>query len=400
MNFLESAMIMIPSLTGMDLTLCNKMPDVLEHFEKRHCFSPELQQIYTQAGLTIFLENASKMFIYNITEVMGTHLMIIPAAGKWLLLGPYVEDGWSARAARLLLTSVGASEAVMPLYQAYRCKLPIVQQDYAFKTALLLAEHLGGAARAVKAIQLAPGGRKDKLTFSDAYGTASEVNQRYLMEDRFIAAMIQGDVGKAREALEGIGKVSTGVKFISDSFQDHLAVCASLRTMIRLAAKQGGLSPVFIDAVSQEYAQKMQHAVSKKELELLTAELVERFCVEMRKRRNFGYSPAIQRAVDYMEVNLSRSMTTAEVARETGLGQKSFVVRFRHETGMTVKGYLASRRCDIAAGLLIDSRASIQEVAAYVGYSDNNYFSKVFKANIGLTPQAYRGIHQAPGCLL
>ena len=112
------------------------------------------------------------------------------------------------------------------------------------------------------------------------------------------------------------------------------------------------------------------------------------------------WTEGIQRAVDYMEVNLSRSMTTAEVARETGLGQKSFVVRFRHETGMTVKGYLASRRCDIAAGLLIDSRASIQEVAAYVGYSDNNYFSKVFKANIGLTPQAYRGIHQAPGCLL
>ena len=72
MDFLGSAMIMIPSLTGMDLTLCGETPDALAQFEKRRCFSPELQQIYTQVGLTNFLEKASNLFIYNITEVMGT----------------------------------------------------------------------------------------------------------------------------------------------------------------------------------------------------------------------------------------------------------------------------------------------------------------------------------------
>lgn len=399
MNFLESAMIMIPSLTGMDLTLCGETPDVLSQFEKRRCFSPELQQIYTQVGLTYFFENTSKMFIYDITEALGTRLMIIPVTESWILLGPYVEEGWSASAARLLLTSVGASEAVMPLYKAYRCRLPIVQQDYALKTALLLAEHSGSTARTVKTVQMDPSGRREKLTFSDAYGNASEINQRYLMEDRFTAAVTRGDAEKAREALEGIGKASTGIKFISDRFQDHLAAFASLRTMIRLSAKQGGLSPVLIDAISQEYAQKMQHAVSKRELKLLAVELVERFCAEIRKRRDAAYSPAVLRAVDYMEVNLSKSMTTAEIAREAGLGQKSFVVRFQQETGMTAKEYMASRRCDIAARLLVDSGASVQEIAAYVGYPDNNYFSKVFKANKGVTPQNYRSAHKVPGHL-
>lgn len=76
------------------------------------------------------------------------------------------------------------------------------------------------------------------------------------MEDHFIAAIIQGDAEKAREAMDGIGKMSTGVKFISDSFQDHLAASASVRTAVRLAAKRGGLSPVLIDAVSREYAPK------------------------------------------------------------------------------------------------------------------------------------------------
>lgn len=54
MNFLESAMIMIPSPMGMDLTSCDETPDALAQFEKKRCFSPELQRIYTQVGLAKF----------------------------------------------------------------------------------------------------------------------------------------------------------------------------------------------------------------------------------------------------------------------------------------------------------------------------------------------------------
>ena len=168
MDFFESAMIFVPSLTGMDMTLYGGMPNVLNQFEKRRCFSPELQQIYTQEGLADFLQNASKMFIYNIVEVMGTHLIITPVKENWFLLGPFVEEGWNERTARLLLTALGASEAFMPLYQAYRCKLPIVQQDYALKTALLLAEHSGSTARTVKTIHMDLDCRGKNLTISEA----------------------------------------------------------------------------------------------------------------------------------------------------------------------------------------------------------------------------------------
>lgn len=397
MNFLESAMIIIPSLTGMDLTMYAGLPDTLVKFEEKNCFSPELQQIYTQAGLTNFLQNASEQFIYDISEAMGTHLIVFSVRGSWMLLGPFVDEGWNKLRARLLLTTLGASEAAMPLYQAYRCKFPIVQKDYALKTALLLTEHLDGTARIVKTVQMNQIRQGKELRFSDTYSNASLVNQRYRLEECFITAIIQGNSGKAHKALSEILKVSTDMKFMSDSFQDHLAGRAIVRTMARMAARMGGLSPTIVDAISQEYAQKMHHTVSKKELEFLTTELVERFCTEIRKQRSLGYSTSVRQAVDYMDVNLSTTMTTAEIARAVGSGKKSFVGRFRRETGMTVKEFLADRRCTIAAQLLVESDLSIQEVAAYVGYPDNNYFSKVFKAHIGLSPQAYRSNHTIPG---
>lgn len=66
-----------------------------------------------------------------------------------------------------------------------------------------------------------------------------------------------------------------------------------------------------------------------------------------------------------MKVNLGKTMITSEVAKAGGREKNSFIQQFRKETGMTVKEYLAGERCKIAAELLTDSSASVQEIASY-----------------------------------
>lgn len=392
MNFLESSAVLIPALTGMALTLYDGNRDALNKFESQSCFSAQLQKIYTAKGLEEFLQRGGREKIYDLEEPMGTRLLAFKTDKQWVLLGPYVEEGWSERAIRLLLAKLGASEAVLPMYKAYRCKLPIVSQEFAFKTAFLLTENLGSGMRTVETVRLEPEGCPSVLTFSDLYANAEEVNRRYQMEDRFIEAVSQGDAGKAHRMWREIDKVGSGIRFLSDSKQDQLAGAAIMRTLMRMGAKQGGLSPVLIDSISQEYAQRMKYTRTKEELRYLLSEMNGRLCDEIRERRRSGWSPVVRRAVDYMEVNLSKSMTTEEIARAAGEKKRTFVSRFFRETGMTVKEYMAKIRCDIASQLLADSEASIQEIAAYVGYPDNNYFSKVFKANLGMSPQSYRAV--------
>ena len=181
---------------------------------------------------------------------------------------------------------------------------------------------------------------------------------------------------------------------MSDSVQDQLVGAAIVRTLIRIGAKLGGLSPVLIDSISQEYAQRIKHSKSKTEMNGLTAEMSGRICDEVRERRQFGWSPIVRRAADYVEINLSKPMTTEEIAQAAGEKKRNFVRRFFQETGMTVKEYLSKKRCSIAAQMLINSESSVQEIAAYVGYLDNNYFSKVFRVNMGMSPQSYRNIHK------
>ena len=433
MDFISSAVIMVPTLTGMDLTVYDGTPGPLREFETKYCFSPELQPVYTQNWLPAFLERAlerrtpedcspkecspeehsseertaeapvtgeraSETCVYDIEESLGTRLAAVKAGDCWVLLGPYVEEGWSESAARTLLTRLGASESEVLPYKAYRCKLPIISRDYAVKTALLVAENTGGGeSRQVKPLRIDAGlaGRTARqtaaLTIPDAYHDASLINRRYALEDRFIAAISRGETEAAMEFLDRFHEVSSDLRFMSNELSDHVAGAAIIRTLVRIGARQAGMSAVSIDSISQEYAQKMKHTASTAQLGYLQRRLVEHFCAAVRAMRESQYSPCVRRAVDYIAANLSQPLTIAEIARAAGTDRHLLTQTFVKETGMTVKRFLAKRRCELAEELLRTGVASVQEVAAYVGYPDNNYFSKVFKTCQGVSPQSCRG---------
>lgn len=394
MDFLESAAVLIPALTGIEVTRYDGTPGILAGFEERFCFSPQLQGIYSAAGLEAFLKSSQDSVVYDLTEPLGTRLTAVRAGESWVLLGPYVEEGWSEPAARSLLTRLGTSESAVLPYKAYRCKLPILQRDYAVKAALLVLEHTGGGMfREVKTLHMDAGRKVLDLSIPDAYHDVSIINRRYDREDRFITAVSQGETEAALEQMARFSEVVSDIRFLSSELDDQITGAAILRTLVRMAAKKAGLSAVRIDSISQEYAQKMRYTASKAELDYLLKRLVERFCAEVRALRESRYSPCVRRAMDYMAVNLSQPLTIREIARAAGTDRHLLSRTFAEETGMTMKQYLARRRCEIAAELLRTGGSSVQEVAAYVGYPDNNYFSKVFKAHQGVSPQSYQRAH-------
>ena len=63
---------------------------------------------------------------------------------------------------------------------------------------------------------------------------------------------------------------------------------------------------------------------------------------------------------------------------------------FKAETGKTLNQYITEYRMERARDLLLDPAVRITDVAAKVGYSDVNYFGKLFKKVQGVTPTEYR----------
>lgn len=72
---------------------------------------------------------------------------------------------------------------------------------------------------------------------------------------------------------------------------------------------------------------------------------------------------------------------------------------FKTEYGTGIYEYLTSVRMKRAEELLADPSVSIADIAARVGFSDSNYFSKAFRTWSGMTPSEWRKSHSKPGSL-
>lgn len=397
-SFLIPANILIPSLTGIEMTLYNGDSDILYAFERQYCFLPQFQTFFTAAGLASFFENHSDDVIYEVQEPLGSWLILFRLQDRWALLGPYVENGWNDRTSRSLLAKLGVPDMMFAPFKSYQCRLPIAKREQILKTAMLMAQYadaLSGSPM-VKTIFLPAGQSQSTLRFLGAYEEVQVIQRRYALEDRFLLAVSRGETKDAIRLLKEIHMATFDLRFVSEHIQDQIAGAAIFRTLIRLGAKWAGLSPVLIDSISQEYAQKMQHATTTDELSLLMLKLTEYICTQIRILLESGNSIPVRRAMEYMETNLSDPMTIAQIAHAAGMERHQLTRSFYQETGMTVKQYLGQKRCDLAADLLANSHVSIQEIASYVGYPDSNYFTKVFKAYYGMPPQKWRENHGLP----
>lgn len=102
------------------------------------------------------------------------------------------------------------------------------------------------------------------------------------------------------------------------------------------------------------------------------------------------YDERIRRAMDYLERNLARKITLADIAGAVGLSSSRLAHLFREQSGQTPQGYLESLRMQRAAELLQRTGFSIKQIADAVGFDSPFYFSQRFKARTQLSPSSFR----------
>jgi two-component system response regulator YesN len=87
---------------------------------------------------------------------------------------------------------------------------------------------------------------------------------------------------------------------------------------------------------------------------------------------------------------MSREITIEHLARKFLLTANYVSTLFKKQTGQTIHEYLTSLRIERAKQLLADPRLKLYQIASEVGYSDSDYFTKIFRKRVGITPRDYR----------
>ena len=83
-------------------------------------------------------------------------------------------------------------------------------------------------------------------------------------------------------------------------------------------------------------------------------------------------------------------MLNSDIANTFGYPPYYLSKLIKEATGRSLKQYLLYYRIQVAKDLLINSEASIDEVAWRSGFGTSAYFIKCFKENLGITPFNYR----------
>ena len=120
--------------------------------------------------------------------------------------------------------------------------------------------------------------------------------------------------------------------------------------------------------------------------------LLRDLCEAVRENREEtkGCSAETKAVLAYIRLHLSDDIRMEDITEDTGYSKSHISELFKADTGRTIREYIAEKRCEKAAELLISTSLPIQDISFRVGYPDNNYFVKVFRKQFAMTPTEFR----------
>lgn len=91
----------------------------------------------------------------------------------------------------------------------------------------------------------------------------------------------------------------------------------------------------------------------------------------------------------FVSCNISRPVTLKEISSYVGMNESAFCIFFRKQYGQTFVEYLNSQRLEYARHLLENGSLTVTEVCYACGFSSPPYFSRIFRREVGISPQQY-----------
>jgi two-component system response regulator YesN len=143
-------------------------------------------------------------------------------------------------------------------------------------------------------------------------------------------------------------------------------------------------------AVWKDSLKQIESISEVRALELYVLSAIDECLGVINEHKQSRMSPLIIKACTIIHDNLSHEISLEELARRVEISPFYFSKLFKEETGENFIDYITMARMQKAKDLLRDHTLSIKEVSGSSGYSDPNYFSKLFKKIMGLTPTEYR----------
>ncbi|WP_238046422.1 PocR ligand-binding domain-containing protein [Enterococcus mundtii] len=151
--------------------------------------------------------------------------------------------------------------------------------------------------------------------------------------------------------------------------------------------KQVTAAASLFETIAQHYEKEENHPRDRIKFNIKTAEHKP---IKSKNKRIDSDHGEINKAIEYINKNLSRNITLDEVANHVYLSHYYFSRLFKKELGISFVNYLNKQRIEQAKELLRQTNLNVQKIAYRIGYTQPSYFCKLFKKETGTTPASFR----------
>ena len=346
------------------------------------------------------MSRAEERMIYLFSDGIGCRYAVVRLAGEndeLLVVGPYyteeiTEQEMGAIAARF---SLSAERAIR--MRQLLAEVPVLLEEGILTRALqTLCETAWGESELFQILDV-------DQEFAGAFSLAEEkeagdeqlmehmrlMESRYAQENELMRIVANGLTLQADQMMLHFSDTHFERRS-GDPLRSLKHYCIVCNTLLRKAAEQGGVHPLYLDRISSDFAWKIEGIRAVGEGGTLMGDMVRAYSRLVRKHATASYSGLVQKTVAYIDADLAGDLSLRTVAAVQKVTPAYLSAQFRKETGQTLTDYVNEKRVRQAIHLLQTTRLQVQAVAQRCGFQDPNYFVRLFKKKTGVTPAQYR----------
>ena len=172
------------------------------------------------------------------------------------------------------------------------------------------------------------------------------------------------------------------VHFQSDFIDFGLMIPSYDRCFVSADGMTKGLFDIIV-----ENSEKNDVAAERKvqgAMEILLADILENLAIKPRDEKKF------EKVLKYIQEHYREKIEICELAKMMNFSKIYFSNAFKAAFRLSPKQYIQGLRLVESQKLLARTELSVREIAEYVGFENENYFSEFFSTKVGISALKFR----------
>lgn len=222
------------------------------------------------------------------------------------------------------------------------------------------------------------------------------IHNPYEQELRELDSIEKGDVEALSRSISEVYEGEIGV-LADNPLRSQKNVAVGNITLASRAAIRGGMSVEQSFSLADSLIRQVEEIHSVPEVEAFKREAQYTYARMVHdgkpgggKRQKNSKNPLIARTKDYIFNHLHDTIQVTDIAEELQINADYLSHVFSSSENMTIREYIRREKIRRGENLLKYSDYGIRDIAFYLGFCSQSHFTRVFRQETGMSPDAYR----------